>query len=406
MASNAGHDRRSFNREVTDRYIEKVTSDVRSRRMVDVKPNRWDLEVTYEPFRPKRLSSEELTAACRERDLDPDDRSARYRIGEELREAREESWRKSVSSREPSAKLSTNISASAASLAESMSADMTAETLVATDSEMEDPAANPIDPAPLNTAEDCLGGRTENLAPDMVGDILQSADTASDNSFRGTRSDFIKYYSSINIVRHSTLSRSDRIRRKAFEGNGWVGGSKAPPTLFVYHCPTNARGCLYNTTRQGSLDSHLVVCKSTASNVLSAATGPKAKIVACPHEGCEKTCAIQYRLNEHIKKAHTSWTPKRCDGKGLNCQDTVFTSLEEWNRHRASYHGLDAAWVPQTCMVPLCRSTTLFKSLPNYKGHLTTVLKLSMEDWNQYLPEECLVKRGQQKAKAKRVGNG
>jgi hypothetical protein len=242
----------------------------------------------------------------------------------------------------------------------------------------------------LGSSEDGQSATTEDLATAEEAEEAAFLDTledspaqyATDDPIHANADEFIKYFSSMNVTKHTVLwGLSESKFNEKVEQYLPCGNSRDRPTRFVFSCPNRIHGCPYTSSYGVQVGRHHVICTKTSAEVTLASEKPATRGFKCRKEGCAEefaSAAIRYsHEREH------SWTRKQCD---LGCTDGAwFDQYVQWQRHRDRYH--DDRWdVTTTCSFPGCTRTDPFAAQSDLVSHLRWVHKLEVTATKQYLP--------------------
>lgn len=421
-----GHSKASVAADVTSRYVGHTADDtwyIRVRTVVK-KRTKYILEFAPAPvpFKRRRNSPKDVTAFCESKGLDPTDPKSRHKASVQLRK------QKNVPSNEekivipqvqpldePSALEPARYSSldttedSAMYPAPYSSLDTTEDSVI--DSALFNSPGTTEDPA-LHTARYTTRSVTQSAtgvtslrvisaekSPTLVGSssardapaaILDPQSGSSDDPaavLHGDPYDFATYLATVNMYRFDS---PESIALPA-----WVksGGSRDPPTRWMYPCPLplcprtfanskavngHAKNCNFGKSTEGKM-----VCEKCGYAVGSRAAFSKHRVhcyyvpAVCTKDFCsdQTLWPNPHALQGHIDRAHHGWTRYGCPVEGCPRLTEEFINKGAQRSHMFSLHhdvyeqlmawvdgaeypplpDQDLSWTRRNCPVAYCK---------------------------------------------------
>lgn len=146
--------------------------------------------------------------------------------------------------------------------------------------------------------------------------IITATDSSSDACVSLTAMDFVKFFSSYNVISNSRVPGGKEPPLSAFEGVVEVDNTKDPPTCLLFRC----LDCLWETLLAPRYQQHLLTCelRERPDDALPASPPPARGLIKrhpCPHAdkpnvSCDKmfrkpSDAIRHGLqHEFVKDGH------------------------------------------------------------------------------------------------------
>ena len=161
------------------------------------------------------------------------------------------------------------------------------------------------------------------------------------------------------------------------------GGSKNPPTYFLWPCINAHLGCSFKANYGDHVAVHQLQCSSDPEYWTWVQNKPR---YTCQHEsGCSQSFASKKALREHVEQTHLGKSKayeRRCSERDCD-PSIVYTTERQYREHRDNVH---YGFSPMKCPVEGCKSSYIFQSHQNLAAHIRQNHKIYRTELNQLLP--------------------